>query len=66
MIFLEYVGSRASLSAIRGVNQVITRFAPLFLYLHTIIHFFNRDQTLNISSIIVLLLAIVLIFQPVR
>ena len=66
MIFLEYVGLRACLSAIRGVNQVITRFAPLFLYLYVIIHFFNRDQTFYILSFIIVPIAIVLIFQPVR
>ena len=59
-------GSNPSLSAIRGINQVITRFIPLFLYLYVIIRSFNRGQILNISSIIVLLLAIVLIFQLVR
>ena len=30
MIFLECVGSRASLSAIKGVNQAFARFTPFF------------------------------------
>lgn len=32
MIFLECIGSRASLSAMKGVNQAIARFTP-FLFL---------------------------------
>ena len=59
-------GSNPSLSAIRGVNQVITRFAPLFLYPYVIIHFFNPNQTFYILSFIIVPIAIVLIFQPVR
>ena len=31
MIFLECIGSRASLSAIKGVNQAFARFAPFFI-----------------------------------
>ena len=31
MIFLEYIGSRACLSAIKGVNQAFARFAPFFI-----------------------------------
>lgn len=31
MIFLEYIGSRACLSAIKGVSLVGTRFTPFLL-----------------------------------
>lgn len=49
MIFLEYVGSRACLSAEKSVNQAFARFI-LFFYIQKSTMGVSRDQRKNLRS----------------
>ena len=49
MIFLECIGSRACLSAIKGVNQVVTRFTP---FLYTDIRITVRFMTFSVCLLL--------------